>query len=518
MPPRAPAGWWTRPSAGSCRSSATTANFAQVAPTGPATVRVAAVPGWRAVRTDRLAGTVTVPRHVALDLGATAKAGCADRAAAAVAVVTGSGVLVNLGGDIAVAGEPPAEGWVIRIADRHDADAGDPAVTVAIRSGGLATSGTAARRWERGGRQLHHIVDPATGTPAARCWRTVSVTAETCLAANTASTAAIILGADAPRVARRPRPPRPAGDRGRRGGGRRRLAARGPGRRRSPTDGGGPGVMILTSTPLSVWYLMRGSGLVALVLFSTTVALGVVGVRRWQSSRWTRVVTGRAAPQSGPAGLLLPGHPRRDGGRGQLRRPRVDRDDRPLPLDLSPALGGHGRARLRPGAGGHGHQPAAAPPAARSWRLVHWLTWLMWPIAVVHGLGSGTDHRSFGLYVCLACIAMVAAAGLWRLTPVRARPTAARSLTPPRRPRDHRQESFMTPTATLPRTDVTCRASGTGRGRPGRPAEDQRLVRRPLIAGPSRPVGSAPHPGRPGRPGPIGRSPGVGAGPASRPR
>ena len=174
-------------------------DFAQVAPTGPATVRVAAVPGWRAVRTDRLAGTVTVPRHVELDLGATAKAGCADRAAAAVAVLTGSGVLVNLGGDIAVAGEPPAEGWVIRIADRHDADAGDPAVTVAIRSGGLATSGTAARRWERGGRQVHHIVDPATGAPAARYWRTVSVTAETCLAANTASTAAIILGADAPR-------------------------------------------------------------------------------------------------------------------------------------------------------------------------------------------------------------------------------------------------------------------------------------------------------------------------------
>ena len=44
-------------------------------------------------------------------------------------------------------------------------------------------------------------------------------------------------------------------------------------------------------TPAFVWYLMRGSGLVALVLLSVTVALGVVGVKRWGSTRWPRIVT-----------------------------------------------------------------------------------------------------------------------------------------------------------------------------------------------------------------------------------
>jgi thiamine biosynthesis lipoprotein len=65
---------------------------------------------------------------------------------------------------------------------------------IAIRSGGLATSSTAARRWRRGGDVLHHILDPRSGLPAAPVWRTVSVAAGTCADANMASTAAIIRG------------------------------------------------------------------------------------------------------------------------------------------------------------------------------------------------------------------------------------------------------------------------------------------------------------------------------------
>jgi len=69
---------------------------------------------------------------------------------------------------------------------------------VAIHSGGLATSSTAARRWRRGGDVLHHILDPRSGLSAAPVWRTVSVAAATCTDANIASTAAIIRGEAAP--------------------------------------------------------------------------------------------------------------------------------------------------------------------------------------------------------------------------------------------------------------------------------------------------------------------------------
>jgi len=174
-------------------------DFARVPATGPAVrVRVGAVPGWQAITIDGAAGTVRVPGGVSVDLGATAKAWCADRASAAAALASRSGVLVSLGGDVAVAGPPPRCGWRVRVTDHHGASDDAPGQTVAITSGGIATSGTGARRWRRGGQKVHHIVDPATGASAAGPWRTVSVAAGTCADANTASTAAIILGERAP--------------------------------------------------------------------------------------------------------------------------------------------------------------------------------------------------------------------------------------------------------------------------------------------------------------------------------
>jgi thiamine biosynthesis lipoprotein ApbE len=171
-------------------------DFAQVEADGPAIkLAVRHVPGWRQVRLD--GRTLTMPAGVRLDLGATAKAWAADRSAARIAARTGGGVLVSLGGDIAVAGPPPSTGWRIRVQDvtglPGDPPAG-PYAQIAIRDGGLATSSTAARRWRRGGDVLHHILDPRTGMPAEPVWRTVSVAAGTCADANAASTAAVIRG------------------------------------------------------------------------------------------------------------------------------------------------------------------------------------------------------------------------------------------------------------------------------------------------------------------------------------
>ena len=170
-------------------------DFGRVHPAaGPLRVTVRPVPGWRLVWADRPSRTVRVPAGVELDLGATAKARCADRSAAAAHAATGAGVLVSLGGDVAVAGPSPAGGWRVRVTDRHDDPPSAGGQEVAVTSGGLATSGTAARRWWRGGRALHHLVDPATGWPAPERWRTVSVAAASGLEANVASTAAMILG------------------------------------------------------------------------------------------------------------------------------------------------------------------------------------------------------------------------------------------------------------------------------------------------------------------------------------
>jgi len=154
--------------------------------------------GWRRVELDRERRTVRIPGTVMLDLGATAKALAADRAAARISAVVGCGVLVNLGGDIRVAGEAPAGGWRVGILDGLVFAAGgahaEPSQAIVIHDGGLATSSTLVRGWWRGGTRLHHIIVPGTGLPADTCWQTASVTAATCVDANTASTAAILRG------------------------------------------------------------------------------------------------------------------------------------------------------------------------------------------------------------------------------------------------------------------------------------------------------------------------------------
>jgi len=160
------------------------------------TVRVHA--GWRTVALDRITSTIRIPAGVRLDLGATAKAWAADRAAEAAAEASGCGVLVSLGGDIATCGEAPASGWQIRVTDDHRSDPSAPGQTVSILSGGLATSSTAVRRWSHDGHTMHHVIDPRTGAPARTMWRTVSVAAATCTEANIATTASLLRADAAP--------------------------------------------------------------------------------------------------------------------------------------------------------------------------------------------------------------------------------------------------------------------------------------------------------------------------------
>lgn len=176
--------------------------FAALPEDGPAGTPVTGG-GWREIRCGD--GYLDLPPGVALDLGATAKAWAADRAAGTIARGLGTGALVNLGGDIAVAGPAPRDGWPVAVGG----------TAVALTAGGLATSSTRLRTWRRGGRRRHHVLDPRTGTSAVTPWDEVSVAAATCVEANTASTAALVLADSAPQwLAARALPARlVAGDR-----------------------------------------------------------------------------------------------------------------------------------------------------------------------------------------------------------------------------------------------------------------------------------------------------------------
>jgi thiamine biosynthesis lipoprotein ApbE len=102
-------------------------DFALVPADGPpVTLTVRAAPGWRLVGLDEQHRHLTLPPGMSLDLGATAKAWAADRSAARLAAELGCGVLVGLGGDIAVAGPVPDGGWRIRVQDVTGRRGGHP--------------------------------------------------------------------------------------------------------------------------------------------------------------------------------------------------------------------------------------------------------------------------------------------------------------------------------------------------------------------------------------------------------
>ncbi|GAA1974542.1 FAD:protein FMN transferase [Nocardioides panacihumi] len=151
---------------------------------------VAAPPAdWRRVVVDHQLRRIGVARGLRLDLGATAKAWTADEAARRVAAHHGAPTLVEIGGDVAVAGSTVAP-WRVRVAETAEG----PGEVIGLTHGGLATSSTVARRWRTDIGEAHHVVDPRTGAPADGDIRTASVWAPTCVLANTYSTASLIWG------------------------------------------------------------------------------------------------------------------------------------------------------------------------------------------------------------------------------------------------------------------------------------------------------------------------------------
>jgi thiamine biosynthesis lipoprotein len=134
---------------------------------------------WRGIRVggrllERPAGTV-------LDLNGVVKSSAVDDA---VGLLRAPG-FVSAGGDLAVHGRSVVVGL----------PGGE---TVVLEEGGLATSGTATRRWRRGGRVQHHLIDPATRRPARSPWDLVTAVGRSCLTADVAAKAGFLLGHDGP--------------------------------------------------------------------------------------------------------------------------------------------------------------------------------------------------------------------------------------------------------------------------------------------------------------------------------
>jgi thiamine biosynthesis lipoprotein len=148
--------------------------------------------GWDRLRWERPHLALPVP-GMQLDFGGVVKEYAADRVAALARHRGAAGGLVDLGGDLAVVGpHPDGRPWKVGIRDPRAPECA--LASVALRGGAIATSGDYERSMVVDGRRYGHILNPKTGWPVEGL-RSVSVAAERCLIAGTASTIAMLLGA-----------------------------------------------------------------------------------------------------------------------------------------------------------------------------------------------------------------------------------------------------------------------------------------------------------------------------------
>jgi len=173
-------------------------------------------------------------------------------------------------------------------------------------------------------------------------------------------------------------------------------------------------MVVTPSTPL--WYLTRATGLVALVLLTASMALGLLSSVRYQRPAWPRFVTAGLHRNTSLLALAFTGIHVITTLADSYAPIRVQdvvipfiSAYRPLWLglgavafDLMLALTVTSLLRTR--------------MSYRTWRLVHWGSYLCWPVAVLHGLGTGSDTPArWVLALTTACVALIAGLTAWRL-------------------------------------------------------------------------------------------------------
>jgi len=163
-------------------------------------------PGVAHVTVIRASGSPPVihrPIGLRLDLGGIGKGLAADRVATDAIAEGVESIIVNLGGDVRVAGRAPAGGWSVGVEDPFHLDRVWFDVTIPgdasgrASGGAVATSSSRGRRWMRHGVAAHHLIDPSTGEPARGGTAAVIVVAAECWWAEVVAKAALVAGGPA---------------------------------------------------------------------------------------------------------------------------------------------------------------------------------------------------------------------------------------------------------------------------------------------------------------------------------
>jgi len=171
-----------------------------------------------------------------------------------------------------------------------------------------------------------------------------------------------------------------------------------------------------TVGPSLYWYLTRSTGAVALLLLTLATVLGVIDVQRWSTPRWPRFVLDALHRNVSLLAMVF-----------LVLHILTSVLDSFAPISLTdafiPFVGSYRPFWLGLGAISFDLILAViitsllrARMGFSTWRAVHWLAYASWPIALLHGFGTGSDVKSTWLLaLSLLCLAAVAAAVLARV-------------------------------------------------------------------------------------------------------
>jgi predicted ferric reductase len=177
-----------------------------------------------------------------------------------------------------------------------------------------------------------------------------------------------------------------------------------------------PELVLASSSSSAYWYLTRSTGTVALLLLTASVVLGVVDVRRWSTTRWPRFVIDSLHRNTALLAMVF-----------LVLHILTSVLDSFAPISLADAIvpfaGAYRPFWLGLGAVSFDLLLAIvvtslmrARIGVGTWRAVHWLVYASWPLALLHGFGTGSDaSHTWQLAINLACIAAVLLAVLLRV-------------------------------------------------------------------------------------------------------
>jgi sulfoxide reductase heme-binding subunit YedZ len=176
-------------------------------------------------------------------------------------------------------------------------------------------------------------------------------------------------------------------------------------------------VLAATAGPSAYWYLTRSTGAVAMVLLTLTVAFGVLDVRRYATARWPRFVIDGLHRNVGLLTIVF-----------LVLHILTSVLDSFAPIALLdaviPFVGSYRPFWLGLGAVSFDLLVAVTITSLmrrrvghRTWRAVHWLSYASWPVALLHGFGTGSDVKDAWLMgLSLVCLAVVVLAVIGRVT------------------------------------------------------------------------------------------------------